>query len=54
MRFKWSCKCCAAVRESACEGKMTVSSAKVPVIVLLVVGKSDVYRTMSIGLNTLP
>ena len=30
VRFKWSCKCCAAVRGSACDAKMAVSSAKVP------------------------
>ena len=54
VRFKWSCKCCAAVRGSPCDAKMTVSSATVPVVLLLVVGKSDVYRTKSIGHNTLP
>jgi len=42
VRFKWCCKRSAAVRGSACDAKMTVLSAKVPVVVLLVVGKSYV------------
>ena len=39
---------------SSCVARITVSSAKVPVVVLVVVGKSAVYRTNSIGPRTLP
>jgi hypothetical protein len=47
VRFKWYCKCCAAARASACDAKMTVSSAKVPIVLFYFKLQTGVRRSVN-------
>jgi hypothetical protein len=54
MRLRCSCRCEEAVTGLSWIAKIAVSSANVPIVVFLVVGRSYVYRVYSSGLSKLP
>jgi hypothetical protein len=52
--LRWYWRSDAAVLESSLSDNIIVSSANVPRVVLVEVGRSDVYRTYKVGPRTLP
>jgi hypothetical protein len=52
--LRWYWRLDASLLESSLTDNMTVSSAIVPRVVLVEVGRSDVYRTYNVGPRTLP
>jgi hypothetical protein len=52
--LKWYWRSDAALLESSLTDNTTVSSANVPRVVLVEVGRSDFYRTYKVGPRTLP